>query len=162
MSSSVSIRPATLDDASIILDLLYELADFESRRSLVSASVEDLRELLSGERPFAEALLAELEGSVVGFALYYYSISSFAGKTSLYLEDLFVQAPHRRKGIGRKLLSAVAKVAYERKCLRMEWSVLNWNQGAIDLYLSLGARPLDAWSHYSLADFALQELALEH
>lgn len=155
----VTLREANPEDCPEVLRMIQALANYENRGSSVTARVEDIRNLLFGERPMAEATLAELDGEAIGFALYFHTISSFAGKPGLYVEDLFVAKEHRSKGVGRKLLIHLARLALERKCLRLEWSVLSWNQRAIEFYVSLGAHHLDAWHHYSLSGEALDRLA---
>ena len=111
---------------------------------------------LFGSRPYAEALLAEVGGEAVGLALYFHNFSTFLGKPGLYLEDLFVKPAFRGRGIGKALLSRVARIAVERDCGRMEWSVLDWNEPSIRFYESLGAKPLDDWTSFRLTGDALQ------
>src|SRR4029077_6278241 len=117
-----------------------------------------LREHLFGPRPFAEVLLAEDAGAVVGFALFFPSYSTFRAQPGLYLEDLFVEPEHRGRGHGKALLRALARLAVERDCGRLEWSVLNWNEPAIRFYRSLGAVPLDEWTSYRLTGEALRSV----
>ena len=117
-----------------------------------------LREHLFGSRPYAEVLLAEDDEAVVGFALFFHNYSTFRGKPGIYLEDLFVEPPHRGKGIGKALLKAVAKLAVERDCARVEWSVLNWNEPSIQFYKSLGAETMHEWTVYRLQGEALRKM----
>ena len=126
---------------------------------MVDFDLADLREHLFGKRRYAEVLLAEEDGAVVGFALFFHNYSTFHGKPGIYLEDLFVEPAHRGKGHGKALLVALAKLAIERDCARVEWSVLNWNEPSIQFYQSLGAKPMDEWAVYRLTGDALQKLA---
>jgi GNAT superfamily N-acetyltransferase len=153
------IRPATPDDAAIIARLIRDLAEYERLAHCVFMEEQQLREHLFGPRPFAEVLLAEEAGSVVGFALFFHNYSTFLGKPGIYLEDLFVRPEHRGQGHGKGLLQALARLAVERGCGRLEWSVLNWNQPAIDFYRRLGAVPMTEWSVYRLSGDALAAAA---
>ena len=119
----------------------------------------DLREHLFGARIAAEVLLAEEAGNVVGFALFFHNYSTFSGKLGIYLEDLFVEPAHRGAGHGKALLRALAKLAIERKCDRVQWSVLDWNEPSIQFYKSLGAFPLNEWTVYRLTGEALGNTA---
>ncbi len=112
-----------------------------------------------GPRPFAEVLLAEDGGEVVGFALYFHNYSTFRGQPGIYLEDLFVKPEMRGRGHGKALLAALARLAVERNCARLEWAVLNWNEPALGFYRSLGALPMDAWTVYRLTGEPLTNLA---
>jgi GNAT superfamily N-acetyltransferase len=153
------IRFATADDIPAISRLIRALAEYERLSHEVVLADDQLREHLFGPRPFAEVLLAEEAGEVVGFALFFYNYSTFAGKPGIYLEDLFVEPNYRGKGHGKALLSAVARLAVERGCGRLEWSVLNWNEPAIAFYRALGARPMNEWTIYRLAGQALTKAA---
>jgi GNAT superfamily N-acetyltransferase len=153
------IRPATASDVSMIARLIRALAEYELLGDKVVLDENRLREHLFGPRPYAEALMAEEAGAVVGFALYFFTFSTFQARPALYLEDLFVIPEHRGKGHGKALLTALARIAVERGCHRLEWSVLNWNEPAIGFYRALGAVPLDEWTVYRLAGDALQALA---
>ncbi len=150
------IRPATAADAAAIARLIRALAEYEHLSHAVTMDEERLREHLFGPRPFAETLLAEDGGQVVGYALFFPTYSTFRGRPGLYLEDLFVEPAHRGKGHGKALLAAVARLAVERGCGRLEWSVLNWNEPAIRFYRSVGAAPVDGWTAYRLAGEALR------
>ena len=119
----------------------------------------DLHATLFGPRPYAETVLAEEDGSAVGFALFFHNYSTFLGRPGLYLEDLYVLESHRGKGIGKELLAHLAKIAVERHCGRMEWAVLDWNVDAIGFYERLGARPNSDWTVYRLTGEALSRLA---
>ena len=149
------IRPATSADTLTICRLIRALADYEGLSADVFLDEDRLREHLFGPRPFAEALLAEETGGVVGFALFFHDYSTFLARPGLYLEDLFVVPEHRGKGHGKALLAAVARLALERGCARLEWSVLDWNESALRFYGALGARRVEGWSVYRLTGEAL-------
>lgn len=153
------IRPAIPQDTPVIARLIRGLAEYERLADKVELDEDRLREHLFGPRPFAEVLLAEDNGSVVGFALFFHNYSTFAGRPGLYLEDLFVEPDHRGKGHGRALLAEVARRAVERGCGRMDWVVLNWNKPAIDLYNAMGAVPMNDWTGYRLTGAALIALS---
>jgi GNAT superfamily N-acetyltransferase len=139
------IRPAAPGDERALFDLIRGLARFEKLDHLVTGSAEALREHLFGARPVAEAILAEEAGAPVGFALFFPTYSTFLTKPGLYLEDLFVLEAHRRRGIGRALLTEVKRIAEARGAGRLEWSVLDWNQNAIAFYETFGATILRNW-----------------
>jgi GNAT superfamily N-acetyltransferase len=153
------IRPATRADTPAIARLIRGLAEYERLYDEVTLDEDSLRDHLFGPRPFAEVLMAEEAGEVVGFALFFHSFSTFVGKPGIYLEDLFVQPEHRGKGHGKALLRAVARLAVERGCGRLEWSVLNWNEPAIRFYRSLGAVPTNEWTAYRLTGEPLRAAA---
>ena len=153
------IRPATAADTPAICRLIHGLAEYEKLSHTVVLDEDRLREHLFGPRPFAEVLIAEEAGTVVGFVLFFHNYSTFLGKPGIYLEDLFVEPSHRGSGHGKALLLALARLAVERGCGRLEWSVLDWNQPAIDFYRSLGAVPMDEWSIFRLTGEALQSAA---
>jgi GNAT superfamily N-acetyltransferase len=153
------IRPAAADDTPTIFRLIRQLAEYAKLSQEVVLEERQLHEHLFGPRPWAEALLAEDAGQVVGFALFFHNYSTFAGKPGLYLEDLFVEPAHRGKGHGKALFQAVAQLAVERGCGRMEWSVLDWNEPAARFYRSLGAKAMDEWTVYRLAGDALAQAA---
>ncbi len=140
-----SVRQATAADAGLVHDFIVELAAFEKLSHEVVATPTDLEAALARPEPHVGALLAEVGGQAVGYALYYETFSSFLGKTGLHLEDLFVRPEHRRRGIGRALLLALAQLAHDRQYGRVEWTVLDWNEGAIAFYRELGAAPLPDW-----------------
>ena len=158
---SFRIRPARVDDTVAIATLIRELAIYEKLEDQARATPEDLARHLFGDRPVAEALMAEVEGSPVGFALFFTNFSTFRGQPGLYLEDIFVRPECRGKGIGKALLASVAKLAVDRGCGRMEWSVLDWNQPSIDFYKSKGAIPMDEWTVFRVADESLRQLAAQ-
>ena len=162
-SSDVTILPAREQDVATILSLIRALADYERMTEQVVATEDRLRESLFGARPFAECVLAWDEGGgnreAVGFALWFPNYSTFLARPGLYLEDLFVLPSRRGQGIGRALLAHLARVAVERGCGRMEWSVLDWNAPAIGFYRRLGAAPMDEWTVFRLTGDSLARLA---
>jgi len=145
MSSAFTIRPATPADVPSLQALIRELAVFEQLEHEVVATEAMTREALFGAVPCAEALVAEVEGVVVGVAVYYPFYSTFAGRSGLYLEDVYVRESHRRLGLGRALVEGFIGVARARGCPKVEWRVLTWNDGAIRFYESLGATILRDW-----------------
>lgn len=153
-----AIGPATPADVPAIHGLIRELADYEKLTHAVVATERDLHEALFGPRPCAEALVAARDGRTVGFALFFTSYSTFVGRPGIYLEDLYVQPAARGCGIGKALLARLAALAVERRCGRLEWSVLDWNAPAIGFYRSLGAKPMDEWTVYRLDGDALRTL----
>jgi GNAT superfamily N-acetyltransferase len=153
------IRTGTEEDAPVIFSLIKELAEYEHLSHEVVASVDDIRETLFGERPFAETLIGEYQGLPISFALFFYNFSTFLGKPGIYLEDLYVQPEQRGKGFGSEMLAHIATLAKERNCGRFEWSVLNWNTPAIRTYEKLGAAPMKEWILYRLSGEALDRLA---
>lgn len=157
--SALGIRAATPDDAPLLHELVTALAVYEREPDAVKASVEDLRASLFGEGATAHALVCEHEGVAIGFAVYFFNYSTWLGRNGLYLEDLFVRPEHRGLGAGLALLRHLARLAVDKGCGRFEWSVLDWNQPAIDFYRAVGAKPMDEWTVYrlegqTLADFA--------
>lgn len=155
----VHIRAANPTDVPVILGLIKELAQFEKLLHEVSATEQDLRQHLFGEQRRAEVLIAEKDSKVLGFALFFHSFSTFLGKPGIYLEDLFILPDQRSRGVGLQLLARLAEVALERDCGRLEWSVLNWNERAIQFYLNLGSQPMDEWTVHRVTGEALQSLA---
>jgi GNAT superfamily N-acetyltransferase len=153
------IGPARVDDVPIILEFIRDLATYDRALAEVTATEEHLVDVLFGERPAAEVLLAFEGQSPVGFAVYFHNFSTWVGRPGLYLEDLFVKPEHRGKGFGRGLLVRLAKIALERKCGRMEWSVLDWNEPAIKFYHSLGAKPMDERTVFRLTRDGIVKLA---
>ncbi len=154
----LNIRPATPNDLDTIVSLIYDLAQYEQLTHQITGNPDDLGQHLFGDRPYAEALLAEWSGEAVGFALFFYNYSTFLMKPGLYLEDLFVKPDYRRRGIGRGLMLALAKEAVARGCGRFEWAVLDWNEPAIRFYKSLGADVLPDWRICRLTGKTLQGL----
>ncbi len=156
-----TIREATKEDVPVILDFIQALADFEHLSDLVVATEVLLEETLFGSRKVAEVVLGFEGEEPAGFALFFHNYSTFLGRPGIYLEDLFVKPEFRRKGYGKILLAHLAKIAVDRKCGRLEWSVLDWNTPAIDFYKSLGAVPMEEWTAFRLTDESLTKLANE-
>jgi GNAT superfamily N-acetyltransferase len=144
------IRTAVPGDVPVILGLIRELARYEREPDSVVATESDLRDALFGETPVASCHLAELDGTVVGFALWFRNFSTWLAKPGIYLEDLFVSPDARGHGLGKALLMTLVEIARERGYGRVEWSVLDWNQPAIGFYRSLGAVPNDEWTTWRL------------
>lgn len=158
-ADKVRIERATERNVPLILKFIQKLAAYERLSHEVVATEDKLQEALFGPKPAAEVLLAYLDGEPVGFALYFSTFSTFLGRPGIYLEDLFVEPNYRGSGIGKALLVSVAKEAKARGCGRLEWSVLDWNQPAIDFYKSLGAVAKDEWTIYRLTGEPLDQLA---
>ncbi len=156
---AVTIRPAVEADAPLVYEFIRKLAEYGDISDEVAATEQDVRAALFGPRPVAEALLAFVGSKPGGFALYSEGFASFLGKPGIYIEDFFVEQAHRNRGIGRKLLIHLAQLGRERGCGRLEWSVLNWNERAMEFYQDLGAVPLDEWTTFRLAGEALDKLA---
>src|SRR6266481_5864304 len=156
---NLKIRPAHIEDVPIILQLIRDLAIYERAPDEVVANEEQLVDVLFGERPAAEVLLAFERESPVGFAVYFYNFSTWLGRAGLYLEDLFVKPEKRGKGYGRALLVELAKIARDRGCGRMEWAVLDWNEPAIKFYRSLDAQPMHEWTVFRLTCDEIAKLA---
>jgi len=159
MNTDIRIEPATAADVPVMLRMVKALAEYERMADEVVATEESLRQSLFGVQPRAEAALAYAGAEAVGFTLWFHNYSTFLGRAGLYLEDLFVLPQWRGRGVGRALLEHLARVAVERGCGRMEWSVLDWNEPAIGFYRSLGAQAMDAWTVYRLTGDALTALA---
>lgn len=159
MSHALQIRPAVEADVPLILRYIEELAVYEKLRHEVAATETALREHLFCDKPYAEVLLAEYQGDPAGFALYFHNFSTFLAKPGVYLEDLYVPEHYRGKGIGKALLVRLAQIAKERRCGRLEWWVLDWNEPAIRFYKSIGAEPMSDWTVFRLTGEALENLA---
>jgi GNAT superfamily N-acetyltransferase len=158
---TLRIRPAEAPDVPVIAELIRGLARYEKLEDQVSMTEEGLAESLFGKHRYAETLIAEEDGAPVGFALFFHNFSTFLGLPGVYLEDLFVIPEYRGRGVGRALLKALARLAVERGCGRLEWSVLDWNSEAIGFYERLGARPNSEWTVYRLIGEALTSLGRE-
>ncbi|MGA8055197.1 MAG: GNAT family N-acetyltransferase [Burkholderiales bacterium] len=159
MTVGAAIRRAARADVPALLGLIRGLAEYERLTPLVTATEDGLAETLFGTQANAEALLAEVDGEPVGFALYFQNVSTFLGRRGLYLEDLFVLPSHRRRGIGKALLAECARIAHERSCGRFEWMALDWNTPAIEFYKSLGASEMAEWRLFRMTGDALARLA---
>lgn len=157
--SELEIHPATEEDVPLLLRFVKELAEYENLSHEVSATEDVLKESLFGGRRVAEALLAYLGDEPVGFALFFHNFSTFLGRPGIYLEALYVRPEFRGSGGGRALLAHLAKLAEERGCGRLEWSVLDWNEPSIGFYKSLGAVAMDDWTVYRVTGEALEKLS---
>jgi GNAT superfamily N-acetyltransferase len=156
---SVSVRRAVPGDLDVIVGFIRALAEYERLADAVCLDPAVLDTHLFGVRPMAEVLIAEADGAAVGFALFFHNFSTFEGRPGIYLEDLFVDPAARKSGAGTALLRALAGLAVERGCARLEWSVLDWNEPAIRFYASLGAKAMDGWTVNRVDGAALQALA---
>ncbi|WP_313623090.1 GNAT family N-acetyltransferase [Achromobacter sp.] len=156
---NIEIRPAIPSDAAQIHAFITELAVYERAAHEVIASADDVQRTLFAEGAPARALMCLVDGKAIGYAVYFYSYSTWLGKNGIYLEDLYVTPEHRGIGAGRDLLRRLAQEAVENGCGRLEWSVLDWNQPAIDFYQSIGALPQDEWVRYRMAGDALRNFA---
>lgn len=155
----IRIVPARERDVPLVYSLIQRLADYERLSHELEATEDGIRDAMFGEWPIIEVLLAYVGAEVAGYALFFHNFSTFVGRRGLYLEDLFVLPEHRGRGIGKRLLSHLAKLAVERRCGRLEWAVLDWNESAIRFYKSIGAVPMDEWTTYRVAGDALDRLA---
>jgi GNAT superfamily N-acetyltransferase len=154
-----SIRSAVATDLPIIAQFIRDLAEYEKLAHEVRFDEVVLGERLFGSRPYAEVLIGEIADTPQGFALFFHNFSTFEGRPGIYLEDLFVRPEARGSGLGKALLKALAALALERDCARLEWSVLDWNEPAITFYKSLGAKSMDGWTINRVDGGALQALA---
>jgi GNAT superfamily N-acetyltransferase len=141
-----TINSATESDVPILLAMICELAEFERLAHELEVTADSLRAALFGERPVAAALLAHVDGSPAGYAVYYHTFSTFVGRPGIFLDDIYVRPEYRKRGIGRALLAAVAKIGMEIGGGRFEWIALRWNQNAFRFYRSLGAKVMDEWA----------------
>ena len=160
MCKDITIRFAREDDAGTVFGLIKGIAEYEHLEDQVTATQELIRKNVFEDRG-AEVLLAEDNGIVVGFALFFHSFSTFVGKPCLYLEDLFIKEESRGKGIGKMFFRKLAQIAVERDYERMDWCCLNWNQKSIDFYRHMGARPLEDWRIYRIDGDNLKKLSYE-
>jgi GNAT superfamily N-acetyltransferase len=161
-ATDVDITAATLADVPLILELIRGLAVYEKLEDQVIVTEAILRESLFGQGGGAECLIARVDGKAAGFALFFHNFSTWLGRRGLYLEDLFVQPAFRGHGVGKALLTHLARIAVSRGCGRFEWQVLDWNQSARDFYEKLGAQPNPGWINYRITGDALQRLAQSH
>lgn len=156
---SIHIRDATPSDAALILGFITELAIYEKAEHEVVAGVADIEQSLFGPGAPARALICSVDGQPIGFAVYFLSYSTWLGRKGLYLEDLYVSPSHRGCGAGKQMLRHLARLACDSGCGRFEWSVLDWNEPAIQFYRSIGASPQDEWVRYRMAGDALKNFA---
>jgi GNAT superfamily N-acetyltransferase len=156
---TINIRPAVPGDLDLIFRFICDLAEYEKLRHEVRADKAALGRYLFGATPRAEVVIGELDASPRGFALFFHNFSTFEGRPGLYLEDLFVDPEARGCGLGRALLQHLARIALERDCARLEWSVLDWNEPALRFYKALGAAPMDEWTVQRVDGSALEALA---
>jgi GNAT superfamily N-acetyltransferase len=159
--SDFEIKSAQKEDIPLILWFIKELAIYERLAHEVVATEEILSETLFGERPAAEVIFGYHQGEPVSFALFFHNFSTFLGRPGLYLEDLYVKPEFRGRGFGRRMLSHLAQLARQRRCGRLEWWVLDWNESAIKFYRSIGAVPMDEWTVFRVTGEALDRLAAE-
>jgi GNAT superfamily N-acetyltransferase len=159
MTSKHTLRAAEPRDLPAIVGLIGELAEFEHLTHLLQVTAETLRPHLFGDKPVAEAVVGEVDGEVVAFALYFTNFSTFLAKPGLYLEDLYVRPEHRGRGLGRALLEHLGALAVERDYGRFEWSVLDWNEHAIRFYKGMGATVMPDWRICRVTGEALQRFA---
>lgn len=152
------IRFADENDSGIILNFIKKLARYEKKLGEVVVTKDDIREVFF-ERKIAEAIIGEYDGKAVGFAVFFYNFSTFAGRPGIYIEDLYVNPGVRNKGIGTLIFAFIAKLAVERKCGRLEWTVLHWNKSSINFYKKIGAVAKDEWEIYKIEGTGLEKLA---
>lgn len=155
----LELRLATETDVPAILSFIQQLAEYEKLSDQVVATEQKLRDTLFSDKAYAEVVLANYQGKDVGFALFFHNYSTFLAKPGIYLEDLFVEPACRGVGVGKALITYLAKLAVERDCGRLEWSVLDWNQPAIDFYQSLGAVMLHDWRINRVTGATLTQMA---
>ncbi|MPT20534.1 GNAT family N-acetyltransferase [Pseudomonas sediminis] len=158
----LTIRPATPDDAELILGFITELAIYEKAEHEVKTDAAGIRDSLFADGSTAHGLICEHDGQPIGYAVYFFNYSTWLGKHGLYLEDLYISPEARGLGAGKALLRHLAQLAVARGCGRFEWSVLDWNTPAIDFYESFGARPQSEWTTYRLAGQALLDFAADN
>lgn len=156
---TVTLRDAAPADVPTILRFVRDLAIYEREPDAVKATEADLQRVLFGDRPYAEAIIAEDAGAPLGFVLFFHNFSTWEGKPGIYLEDLYVTPEARGRGVGKALLARLAALAVERDCARLEWSVLDWNAPAIAFYRALGAVAMDEWTVNRVTGDALMALA---
>jgi GNAT superfamily N-acetyltransferase len=159
MIENFEIKFATIEDVSLILSFIKELAEYEKLLHEVVATEDILRETLFGEKAHAEVIIGYLNNEPVSFALFFHNFSTFLGRPGIYLEDLYVKPSARGNGIGEFMLNFLAKLATERNCGRLEWWVLDWNESAIKFYKRLGAKAMDEWTVFRVTGKALDNLA---
>lgn len=154
----IDIRPATEFDVPLLLDFIKGIADFEGLADHVKATEESLKHSLFAERPYAEAVIADVDNEPAGFLIFFHNFSSFVGKPGIYIEDIYVHPEYRKIGVGKALMVYCGKLAKERNCGRLEWSVLEWNP-ARKFYEKLGGKYQDEWLIYRLDEIGIDELS---
>ena len=159
MTAGFAIRQASLEDIPVVVEFVRQIAEYEHLTHLLEVTEGQLAEALFGARSHAEALLGHCGGDPAAFAVFFHNFSTFLGRKGLYLEDLYVRPAFRRRGYGRAMLAALARIAHERGCGRFEWTVLDWNQTAIDFYRSIGADLLEEWRICRITGEGLERLA---
>jgi GNAT superfamily N-acetyltransferase len=157
----LSLRFASEDDIPVILEFITELAEYEKLSHEVVATERLLKDSLFGDKPVAEVIIAEYLTKPVGFCLFFHNYSTFLGQPGIYLEDIYIRLEHRGQGYGKSMLAYLAKLAMERGCGRIEWSVLDWNINALNFYNDLGASALDGWTVYRITKDSLSDLSKE-
>jgi GNAT superfamily N-acetyltransferase len=157
--AGVEIRQATIEDSALIHQFVIELATYEKAEHEVLATVSDIENALFGANTTTKALICNFNNEPIGFAVYFFNFSTWLGKHGLYLEDLYVSPEYRGVGAGKALLKYLANIAVSKECGRFEWSVLDWNEPAIQFYESIGAKPQHEWVGYRLAGEALEAFA---
>jgi GNAT superfamily N-acetyltransferase len=157
----LTLRFAKEDDVPVILEFIKELADYEKLSHEVVATEEKLKKSLFAENSFAEVIIAEYLTKPVGFCLFFHNYSTFLGRPGIYIEDIYIRLEHRGLGFGKSILTYLAKLALERDCGRIEWSVLDWNINALNFYNDLGASAMDGWTVYRIANESLIKLSKE-
>ena len=155
---TLHLRKAGPEDVGLVLFFIRQLAEYERMLDEVVADEETLRQSMFAEHA-ASALIAEEDGEPIGFALYFYNFSTFIGRPGLYVEDVFILPQYRGKGYGRAIFCHLAKIAVERRCARMEWTCLDWNEPSLRFYRSMGAVPMDQWTVQRLSGDALRRVA---
>jgi len=155
----IEVQPATDADVPLILQLIKALAEYERLAHEVVATEAMVRESFFGAAPHAQAVIARIDGDAVGLMIWFSTYSTFLSRPGIYLEDLFVLPAWRGKGVGKALLRHLARLALDRGCGRIEWSVLDWNETAIRFYRGIGARPMDEWTVYRMTGDAIKQLA---
>jgi GNAT superfamily N-acetyltransferase len=158
MNNNLNIRETEEKDVELILSFINDLAVYEKLQVSVVANKNSIKNALFGDKRYAECIIADYDGKPAGFALYFYNFSTFLAKPGLYLEDLFVKPEFRGKGIGKALLIKLTQIAKDNNCGRFEWSVLDWNEPAINFYKKLGAKPMDEWTVFRLDNENIDEL----
>jgi len=156
---NIEIRKATIDDASLILNFITELAIYEKAEHEVKTTVSDIQESLFGPNFNTNAIICNIDDKPIGFAVYFFNYSTWLGKHGLYLEDLYVSSESRGSGAGKAILKYLAQVAISNNCGRFEWNVLDWNEPAIQFYQSIGAKPQNEWIGYRLTGESLEDFA---